>query len=97
MEKKEIIEQLNEVSLWITEMLNEEEQKQEHIQGMLKGIEKAIDTLSIEKIEVDIMYYHPDDNEDEKVYDFEGMAEEFENKLSELDDSVVVMCSVETN
>ena len=48
-------------------------------------------------IEVDIAYYHPDDNEDEKVYDFEGMVEEFENKLSQLDDSVVVMCSVETN
>jgi hypothetical protein len=48
-------------------------------------------------IEVDIAYYHPDDNEEEKVYDFEGMAEEFENKLSQLDDSVVVMCSVETN
>jgi ribosomal protein L31 len=48
-------------------------------------------------IEVDISYYHPDDNEEEKVYDFEGMVEEFENKLSQLDDSVVVMCSVETN
>ena len=34
-------------------------------------------------------------NEDGSItYDFEMMAEEFENKLSELDDSVVVMCSV---
>ena len=37
-------------------------------------------------------------NEDGSItYDFEMMAEEFENKLSELDDSVVVMCSVEYN
>jgi len=28
-------------------------------------------------------------------YDFEMMAEEFENELSKLDDSVVIMCSVE--
>ena len=35
-------------------------------------------------------------NEDGSItYDFEQMAEEFENKLSKLDDSVVVMCSVE--
>jgi len=35
-------------------------------------------------------------NEDGSItYDFEMMAEEFENKLSKLDDSVVVMCSVE--
>lgn len=32
-------------------------------------------------IEVDISFYHPDDNEDEKVYDEEGMREEFEYKL----------------
>ena len=35
-------------------------------------------------------------NEDGSItYDFEQMAEEFENELSKLDDSVVVMCSVE--
>ena len=84
MNKKEIVQQLNEVSLWITEMLNEEDQQQKHIQDMLEGIEKAVDMLSTEKIEVDIMYYHPDDNEDEKVYDEEGMTEEFEQKLKEL-------------
>jgi hypothetical protein len=32
-------------------------------------------------INVDISYYHPDDNENEKVYDEEGMREEFEYKL----------------
>lgn len=31
------------------------------------------------------------------TYDFEMMAEEFENELSKLDKNVVVMCSVETN
>lgn len=45
------------------------------------------------KIEVNI-YYYIDEN-GKKVYDFEEMANEFEQKLSELDDSVVVMVSVE--
>lgn len=44
------------------------------------------------KIEVNI-YYYIDEN-GKKVYDFEEMANEFEQKLSELDDSVVVMVSV---
>jgi ribosomal protein L31 len=34
-------------------------------------------------IEVDISYYHPDDNETQKVYDEEGMREEFEYKLQQ--------------
>ena len=35
-------------------------------------------------------------NDDGSItYDFEQMTEEFENELSKLDDSVVVMCSVE--
>tara|TARA_R110001599_G_scaffold166522_3_gene356335 strand:- start:1608 stop:1781 length:174 start_codon:yes stop_codon:yes gene_type:complete len=35
-------------------------------------------------------------NEDGSItYDFEMMAEEFENELSKLDESVIVMCSVE--
>jgi hypothetical protein len=38
----------------------------------------------INKIEVDIAYYHPDDDERIRVYDEEGMREEFENKLSKL-------------
>ncbi len=45
------------------------------------------------KIEVNIYYYIDDDGK--KIYDFEEMADEFEQKLSELDDSVVVMVSVE--
>jgi hypothetical protein len=39
--------------------------------------------------------YYIDEATNKKVYDFEAMAEEFENKLSKLDESVVVMCSVE--
>jgi hypothetical protein len=49
--------------------------------------------MSKEKIEVNI-YYYIDEN-GKKVYDFEEMADEFEQKLSELDDSVVVIVSVE--
>lgn len=40
--------------------------------------------LPSNKIEVDISYYHPDDDETKKVYDIEGMTEEFENKLKQL-------------
>jgi hypothetical protein len=46
------------------------------------------------EIIVPIMYYI-DDETNKKVYDFEEMTAEFEKQLSELDDSVVVMCSVE--
>jgi len=35
-------------------------------------------------INVDIAFYHPDDNESIKEYDIEGMTEEFEYKLSQL-------------
>lgn len=45
-------------------------------------------------LSVPVNFYIDDDGN--KVYDFEGMADQFENQLSELDDSVVVMCSVET-
>lgn len=38
----------------------------------------------INVISVDIAYYHPDDNEGAKVYDEEGMREEFEYKLSQI-------------
>jgi hypothetical protein len=44
-------------------------------------------------IQIPIYYYEDDDGN--KVYDFEEMANEFEHKLSELDKSAVVMCSVE--
>lgn len=49
-----------------------------------------------QKIEVSVLWY--EDEETGKIhYDFEEMANEFENKLAELDPSVVVMCSVESN
>ena len=32
-------------------------------------------------INVDIAFYHPDDDESKKIYDEEGMREEFEYKL----------------
>jgi hypothetical protein len=35
-------------------------------------------------IEVDIAFYHPDNDETTKVYDEEGMLQEFENKLKQL-------------
>ena len=44
-----------------------------------------------EKIEIPICFYK-DDNGD-KVYDYEAMAEEFENRLSKIT-KVTVMCSV---
>lgn len=42
------------------------------------------------------VYYFKDEN-GQIHYDFEQMAEEFENQLSKLDTNVVVMCSVEEN
>lgn len=46
------------------------------------------------KIEVGVYWYK--DEETGKIhFDFEEMADEFEMRLSELDPSVVVMCSVE--
>jgi hypothetical protein len=44
-------------------------------------------------IQIPIYYYK--DNFGNKVYDFEEMTNEFEQKLSELDKTAVVMCSVE--
>ena len=35
-------------------------------------------------IEVDISFFHPDDNENIKVYDEEGMLEEFDYKLKQV-------------
>jgi hypothetical protein len=47
-----------------------------------------------DKIEVGVYWYK--DEETGKIhFDFEEMADEFEMRLSELDPSVVVMCSVE--
>lgn len=55
-----------------------------------KLTEKDIPT----KIEVGV-YWYKDDDTGEIQFDFEEMADEFEQRLSELDPSVVVMCSVE--
>ena len=44
-----------------------------------------------EKIEIPICFYKDDDGN--KVYDYETMAEEFENRLSKVT-NVTVMCSV---
>ena len=46
----------------------------------------------MKKIQVGIYYYEDDDGN--KVYDFEEMADEFEQKLSELDKTAVVTCDV---
>ena len=46
------------------------------------------------KIEVGV-YWYEDEETGEIHFDFEEMADEFEQRLSELDPSVVVMCSVE--
>ena len=44
-----------------------------------------------EKIEIPICFYEDDNGE--RVYDYEAMAEEFENRLSKIV-GVTVMCSV---
>jgi hypothetical protein len=46
------------------------------------------------KIEVSVCWYQ-DEETGEIHFDFDEMADEFEQRLSELDPSVVVMCSVE--
>ena len=84
MNKKEIIKQLHESSNWIYETSNYEESNEPHIKDMLEGIQNAINKLSMDVIEVDVSFYHPDDDETKKVYDEEGMREEFENKLKQL-------------
>ena len=50
--------------------------------------------MNIKTIKIPISYY--DDGNGNKIYDFEEMTNEFEQKLSELDKTAVVMCSVET-
>ena len=49
--------------------------------------------LKQETIQIPIIYLVDDDGE--KVYDFEQMSELFEDELGKLDESVIVMCSVE--
>jgi hypothetical protein len=60
---------------------------------MTKSIKKTDPNWETQdKIEIPI-FYHVDEETGEKVYDFEEMANEFENRLSLLT-GVVVMCSV---
>ena len=82
MTKKEMTRQLQEASNWIFVVSKESDEP--HITSMLEGIENAINNLSMEVIEVDIMFNHPDDDETIKVYDVEGMREEFEYELENL-------------
>jgi hypothetical protein len=79
MTKKEITRQLQEASNWIFVVSKESDEP--HIKSMLEGIENAINNLSMEVIEVDISFYHPNDDESKRVYDEEGMREEFEYKM----------------
>ena len=84
MDKKEIRRHLHEASNWIYEVSNYEETNEPHIKDMMVGIENAINKLLVDVIEVDIMFNHPDDDETIKVYDVEGMREEFEYELNHL-------------
>lgn len=79
MTKKEIKRQLQEASNWIFVVSKESDEP--HIKDMLEGIENAINKLLVDVIEVDIAFYHPNDDETKRVYDEEGMREEFEYKL----------------
>jgi len=45
---------------------------------------KQILSTNGKTIEVDISFYHPNDDETKKVYDIEGMTEEFEYKLKQV-------------
>jgi hypothetical protein len=48
-----------------------------------------------QKISVDVCYYI--DEEGQIHFDFEEMAQDFENKLAELDETVTVMVSIESD
>ena len=87
MDKKEIRRQLQEASNWIFVVSKESDEP--HIKDMLDGIQNAVVMLSSNTIEVDISFYHPEDDngivdETIKVYDVEGMREEFEYELNHL-------------
>jgi hypothetical protein len=47
-------------------------------------ITKQVLSTNGKTIEVDISFYHPNDNETIKVFDEEGMREEFEYKLKQI-------------
>jgi len=80
MTKNEIIGELYSTYEWIIEVSNQSDEP--HIKEMLGGINNAIDRLRMNVIEVDISFYHPDDDETKRVYDEEGMREEFEYKMN---------------
>ena len=79
MNKKEIRRQLQEASNWIFVVSKESDEP--HIKDMMDGIQNAVVMLSSNTIDVDIAFYHPNDDETKRVYDEEGMREEFEYKL----------------
>ena len=47
-------------------------------------ITKQVLSTNGKTIEVDISFYHPNDDETKKVYDIEGMEEEFQYKLKQV-------------
>ena len=47
-------------------------------------ITKQILSTNDKTIEVDISFYHPNDDETKKVYDIEGMTDEFNYKLKQV-------------
>tara|TARA_R110000851_G_scaffold126674_1_gene258272 strand:- start:728 stop:985 length:258 start_codon:yes stop_codon:yes gene_type:complete len=49
----------------------------------------------VKKDKIEINVYSFVDANGNTIYDFESMAEEFENKLAEFDENVLVMCSIE--
>jgi len=49
----------------------------------------------VKKDKIEVNVYSFVDADGNTTYDFESMAEEFEDKLADLDQSVVVMCSIE--
>ena len=49
----------------------------------------------MKKDKIEVSVYTFTDADGNVVYDFESMAEELEDKLSELDNNVSVMCSIE--
>ena len=87
MTKNEIRRQLQEASNWIFVVSKESDEP--HIKDMLDGIQNAINKLLVNVIEVDIAFYHPENengivDETIKVYDIEGMREEFEYELDHI-------------
>tara|TARA_R110002020_G_scaffold196069_1_gene396953 strand:+ start:210 stop:869 length:660 start_codon:yes stop_codon:yes gene_type:complete len=75
----------------------------DHYKSMRRKLERIEQSIIDDRgaIKIDLCFYHPSDkygnvDETKRVYDFEEMANHFEQELSKLDKSVVVMCSIET-